>query len=74
MGICKPQDHDDLGKEKESEFFGSGERIPLLEEVPRGCSPPKRSKPTKTEKQNAISDLTYLLNHKKKTKVFNGVL
>ncbi|RPA95559.1 hypothetical protein L873DRAFT_1845881 [Choiromyces venosus 120613-1] len=66
VGLCKAQD--DPENCGESEFFGSGDRIPSLDEVPRGCSPPRRRRPTRIERQNAISDLTYLLNHKKKIK------
>jgi len=65
VGICK--DQEESGRPEGSNFFENEDRIPLLEDIPRGSSPPKR-RPTRSERQNAVSDLIYLLGHKKKIK------
>ena len=65
VGICK--DHEESGRPDGSNFFENEDRIPLLEQVPRGSSPPKW-RPTRIERQNALSDLIYLSCHKTKIK------
>ena len=64
-GICK--DPKDTREEEGEGFFEGAGRIPLLEEVPRGCSPPTR-RPNSEEREAALTDMLYLLSHKKKIK------
>lgn len=76
LGVCK--DVTGLGGsmeehlETESIFFGNSDRIPCIEEVPRGCSPPKISQTA--ERKLAGEALSYLLKHKTSVKEKYGEL
>jgi len=64
-GICK--DAKDTREQQGEGFFEGENRIPLLEEVSQGCSPPTW-RPNSEEREAALADMLYLLSHKKKVK------
>jgi len=76
IGVCK--DATGSGSsvanntEAETVFFGASDRIPSIEEVPRGCSPPKTSHTA--ERRIAGEALSYLLRHKTSIKEKYGEL
>lgn len=69
LGVCKDPNHP---REKEGGgFFEGAGRILLLEEVPHGCSPPTWGLNSE-EREAALTDMLYLLCHKKKIKEKSG--
>jgi len=67
LGVCKNPQETIMQEVRGESFFEGQSRIPLLEEVPRGCSPPTR-RPNSEEREAALADMLYLLGHKKKIK------